>query len=213
MKRIDLADPSYPIRIKNLMGKYTPRHLDIIGNIELLKSNAIGFSGARKASDNGLEVALHCADRIARDNITIINGNAKGVDFMAQYSGLEAGGNVILVLPEGINHYKMHNDLSSVWDHSLERILIISQFDKDDPWTVFRAMGRNRLIIALSKAMIAIDASIKGGTLNAGKESLKMKIPLFIEQSIITEGSQILLNMGANIFDKNNLSNIYDVVN
>jgi len=44
-------------------------------------------------------------------------------------------------------------------------------------------MTRNQVIIGLSKAMIVIEAGEKGGTMNAGMETLKRDTPLYVYYS------------------------------
>ena len=48
-----------------------------------------------------------------------------------------------------------------MWDW--DRVLVVSQFQPDEPWKAFRAMTRNQLIIALSRVMIVIEAGENGG--------------------------------------------------
>lgn len=197
--RVELDDALYPERVKVIMGKRAPKHLDMVGNTDLLNMAGLGFCGSRKSSPKGLKTAQDCADQAACNNVSVVSGNAAGVDFEAHYNCLKSGGNTILVLPEGINHFRIKKALQSVWDW--ERVLVISQFEPNEPWKAFRAMTRNQLIIYLSRAMVVIEAGEKGGTLNAGKETLKSGLPLYVAQyqdmSLDARGNQILLDMGA----------------
>lgn len=194
-----IDNPQYPEKIKLFMKKNAPQKLYVYGNLDLLNHYSIGFCGSRKASKKGLDTAQDCAEQASEHNISVISGNALGVDCEAHFHSLKSGGSTILVLPEGINHFKIKKTLQSVWDW--DRVLVISQFNPDDIWTVYRAMGRNKLIIALSNIMIVIEASIKGGTMNAGLETLKYSIPLFVaeyENMInVAQGNKLLLEKGA----------------
>jgi DNA processing protein len=151
--------------------------------------------------------------------VSVVSGNAAGVDFEAHYNCLKAGGKTILVLPEGINHFRIKRALQPVWDW--EQILVVSQFEPDEPWKAFRAMTRNQLIIALTRVMIVIEAGEKGGTLNAGKETLKSGLPLYIAQyqdMSDARGNQLLLDMGAlylaksKLTDKANFVNVFESI-
>ena len=197
--RVDLDSALYPKRVKILLGKKAPKHLDMVGNLDLLNLDSIGFCGSRKTSEQGIEMIQDCAKQSAKGDVSVISGNAAGVDFVAHYRSLEEGGKTILVLPEGINHFRVRQDLRPVWDW--ERVLVISQFEPDESWQVFRAMTRNQLLVALSKVMVVIEAGEKGGTLNAGEVALKAKVPLFVakyqDMSVNARGNQILLNKGA----------------
>lgn len=207
--RVQLDDGLYPERVKIVMGSKAPKHLDMVGNFDLLNMPGLGFCGSRKSSAKGLETAQDCAEQAALNDVSVVSGNASGVDFEAHYNCLKAGGKTILVLPEGINHFRIKKALDPVWDWN--RVLVVSQFEPDDPWKAFRAMIRNQLIIALSRVMIVIEAGEKGGTLNAGNETLKSGIPLYVAQyqdmSIDARGNQILLDLGAKKLAKSKSTN------
>ena len=98
------------------MGNKAPKHLNMVGNIDLLNIDGLGFCGSRKISSKGLETAQDCANQVAHHNISVVSGNAAGVDFEAHYNCLKAGGKTILVLPEGINHFRIKKVLQPVWD-------------------------------------------------------------------------------------------------
>ncbi len=197
--KLGIHDAAYPERIKLIMGNKAPDFLYLIGNTELLNLPSIGFCGSRKSSDKGLETARDCSEQAAHENIVVVSGNAAGVDFETHYNSLKAGGKTIFVLPEGINHFRIKKTLREVWNW--HNVLVVSQFEPDNIWKPYRAMIRNQLIIALSRVMIVIEAGEKGGTLNAGTETLKSDLPLFVAEyqnmSNGAKGNKILLDMGA----------------
>ena len=191
--------PLYPLPVAEmmrLMGEKPPAQLEMRGNTDLLTKAAIGFCGSRHVSQTGLDIARDCSEQLARQNICVISGNAAGVDFQAHFTSLEAGGTTILVLVEGMDHFRIKKDLKPVWDW--ERALVISPFKKDQIWKSWRAMSRNALLIALRKALIVIEAGEKGGTIDAGKKTLKAGHPLFVawhrDMKQQAQGNQILLS-------------------
>jgi DNA processing protein len=218
--QLPIESKEYPARIKHILGSKAPKSLQVLGNIDLLNTIGVGFCGSRKATLKGLETAADCASQIAEHGFSVISGNAAGVDFKAHFHSLKAGGGTILVLPEGINHFKVRRSLVNAWDWN--RVLVISQFGANDPWKAYRAMARNQLIVALSSAMIVIEAGESGGTLNAGEETLKLGMPLFVaEYSNMTshaKGNAILPNKGGRALRKNrvtgkaNVEEIYAVI-
>lgn len=197
--RIQANSPRYPDQIHRVLQTNAPKHIDLLGNPEILDTVGVGVSGARKSSQAGLESARYFAERAARQNITIISGNALGVDFAAHYSCLHAGGKTVLVIPEGLNQFKIRNGMKTVWDWN--RVLVISPFGFNEVWRPFRAIARNRLIIALSRVILVVEAKGRGGTFQTGKEALQSGIPLFVAQyeNIPRDlaGNQILLSKGA----------------
>ena len=167
----------YPAAVATALGDKAPS-LHILGNLTLLNLPGIGFCGSRKASDKSLETAVDCAEQAAEAGFTVISGNAAGIDAAAHRAALKAGGTTILVLPEGIDRFRVRKDLRAVWDW--DRVLVISQYEPAAIWRADRAMTRNRVIIALSRAMIVIEAGTTGGTLNAGLSTLTAGKPLFV---------------------------------
>ncbi len=191
-------DANYPKNLKEVLGKKSPAMLHFVGNISLLDKHGFGFCGSRIASDKGLETAKDCAEQVAKNDFTVISGYAAGVDMAAHYTALASGGSTILVLPEGIEHFRIKKELRNVWDWS--KVLILSQCQPHEIWQAYHAMNRNQVIIALSKAMIVIEAQEKGGTIEAGKSALKLHMPLFVAEYTDmqnTPGNDVLLQQGA----------------
>lgn len=199
VKLIAITERGYPERLKVLLGKKAPPLLMVLGNHELLNKPSVGFCGSRKASEKGLATAWDCADQLAREGVNIVSGYAAGVDMAAHSAALECGGTTTLVLCEGILHFKIKKEMKELWDW--ERIAVVSEFLPGVPWNVRNAMQRNKTIAALSKAMILMEARTTGGSIEAGRETLKMGVPLFAPvyegMPESATGNQELLGHGA----------------
>ena len=193
----------FPEKISAIFNQKTPDIIQAVGNIDLLKKSGIGFCGSRQASPKGLAVACECVKQLINSGIVTISGYAKGVDMAAHTAALKHGGSTIIVLPEGIQDFKIKKEIAPFWDW--ERVLVLSQFQSDAPWTVWRAMERNSLIIGLSEAMVVIEAGSTGGTFNAGKTTLKANHPLFVikyADMTSTPGNEKLIQMGGHPISK-----------
>lgn len=192
------TDQSYPKAVSRLLGDKAPQQLFCMGNLALLGMPGVGFCGSRKASDRGIAVADDCARQLVKAGFVVISGNAAGVDHAAHKAALGAGGCTILVLPEGLDHFRIRKTLADAWDWN--RTLVISQFPSTAVWQNYRAMERNNLIIALSRAMVVIEAGATGGTLHAGKSTLKMGLPLFVieysDMKSLAPGNHELISLG-----------------
>ena len=179
--QVDQSDSDYPERLITVLRNKAPGTLYLQGNVNLLRSTGIGFSGTRNPSQGGIDTVQDCARQIAGNSeFTVISGNATGVNFEAHYHALSAGGSTILVLSEGINHFRIKRGLKQVWDW--ERVLVISQFNPGTSWKFFHALTRNRVIIGLSKAVIVIEAGEKGGTRHAGEEAIRCNKLLYVAE-------------------------------
>jgi len=220
IEKIEQTDSIYPRRLLTILKTKAPKTLYLQGNTDLLELDGIGFSGSRKSSQKGIDIVRDCAEQVANAGITVVAGNAAGIDFEAHYHALSANGTTILVLPEGINHFRIKRALSQVWDW--ERTLVISQFNPDDVWKGYRAMARNQVIVGLSKVMIVVEAGEKGGTINAGMETIKHNVPLYVaeyeDMSVVARGNKKLLEMGGKRLARSqttgraNMKNIFDAI-
>lgn len=196
---IDIDDARYPNRLKVVLGKGAPKRLFLRGNVGLLDQHAVSFCGARNASEKGVEAAALCARTACKNRFVVTSGNARGVDRATHREALAQGGETILVLPEGIDHFRVAPELRDVWDWT--RVLVVSQFEPATIWRSYHAMDRNKTIMALSCAMIVVEAGEKGGTRAAGEDALRLNIPLFAVDygfdEAVAPGNRALIGKGA----------------
>jgi DNA processing protein len=189
-----IGDPLYPTGLRSM--KSPPAILFAQGHASILADPAIGMCGSRHASEAGLRAARTCATAAAVEGFAVVSGNAAGVDTEAHQGALDAGGATILVLPEGALHYSARRNGSIDGEH----VLVVSQFAPRRPWHVGNAMARNVVIAALSMALVVIEAGSEGGTLDAGKQALRLGRPVIaleFESMPTPPGNAILHERGA----------------
>jgi DNA processing protein len=172
-----LGDERYPSRLRALHSP--PPVLYCWGNLDLTVEPAVGMCGSRNASDIGLRAATVSGEEVARHSMTVVSGYAKGVDTATHLAALGSGGRTIIVLAEGINHFRVKRAFHDV-DFDPDRVLVLSQFPPGQPWAAGSAMTRNGVIVALGQALIVVEAGDKGGTLAAGTQALEIGRPLFV---------------------------------
>jgi DNA processing protein len=196
---LNLEDDEYPERLKQILGKKAAPKLHVWGNLELLTKPAVGFCGSRNVSQKGIDVTADIAEQVIEWGGVVISGHARGVDATAHRVALENGGGTIIVVPQGINTFKLRRELKNT--AKPEQILIISEFSPDAGWHVGHAMKRNKTIIGLSDAMVLIEARSKGGTFEAGKQALALKVPLYVARYKVhskdNDGNTYFLNRHA----------------
>ena len=174
---VNLNTEQYPQQLAHALGRRAHGQLDCRGNLELLRTPGVGFSGSRNASAKGLEQADTYARQLAREGWTIVSGHASGVDVTSHRAALAAGGTTILVLPHGMDQFRLRPELRPVWDWS--RALVVSPYEPQAAFKPFRAIQRNEVIAGLSQGVVVFEAGNLGGTLNTGLTTLKLKRPLF----------------------------------
>ncbi len=199
IKTIKLFDDEYPKKLKNIYDK--PTVLFAKGNINLLNEKSVAIVGCRDCSDYGKNVAKKLSYDLAKENICIVSGLAKGIDTFAHIGALEAGGKTIAVIGSGLDYvYPSENK------HLYERIiknngLIVTEYIIGTKPERLNFPARNRIISALSEAVVVVEAKERSGALitaefglEQGKEVLA--VPGNIS-SVNSKGTNKLIKDGA----------------
>lgn len=174
---IPFTDERYPSNLKGLQD--FPPLLYARGNLSLFNKAAIGICGSRNATQLGLRFSKKFGAFAAEYDVVVASGYAKGVDAAAHIGTLNANGETIMVLAEGIKHFRIKRDYRDVSDF-FERSLVVSQFYPNHIWHAAKAMTRNEVICGLSQALMVVEAREKGGTIAAGRECIKQGKPTLV---------------------------------
>lgn len=112
---ITINDKRYPNTLKNIYD--APIVLYAKGNLEVLQKPNFAIIGARSASEYGKKIAKSFAYMLAKENINIVSGLAKGIDTCSHIGALNANGTTIAVLGSGLDivypseNTKLYNDI------------------------------------------------------------------------------------------------------
>lgn len=200
-KNIDLiwsSHSQYPKRLKNVLGNDAPPYLFVKGNKDLLENIGVGFCGSRSSSARGLNITAKCSAILANHGINVVSGYAKGVDMAAHSAALKNNGHTTIVLAEGILRFIEKEEVRGLLNN--DNHIIVSQFPPNLTWIARNAMRRNHLIIALSDAMILIEAGTAGGTFAAGEAAIEHNQPLFVVEYASppesASGNKLLIKKG-----------------
>lgn len=193
-----LGDTEFPKGILDLRAGTIPTVLFYKGNFELINKKCVGFTGSRKVSDTGIRITADSAKQLSDEGITVVSGNAKGVDITAHRTALEEGGSTIFVLAEGMLKHRVKGEVKELLDD--KNHLFVSQFQPKLTWSPSNAMRRNNTIIGLSDVMVMIESGLEGGTFQAGEQSLKNGKKLFVVEYMTpkptAEGNSYFLERG-----------------
>ncbi len=178
--------PDFPQQVKDLRDIVPlPALLYVRGNIAILNRPGVAVVGQRQAGEAALAVAAALASDLAAAGINIVSGYAAGIDSAAHLAALRAGGTTSIVLPEGIDHFQTRPEMKQ--HLTVDNMLVVSQFEPRARWAPYMAMTRNKLVCALSGAVVVIasgperDADGRcSGSFDAGMSGLKMGMPVFV---------------------------------
>lgn len=141
-----------------------PDTLWVTGESDALRAPCVAIVGSRAASPYALEVARRLGADLARRNVAVVSGMARGVDSAAHRGALEAGGITIAVFGCGVDviYPAEHRSLA---DRILERGALVSEFPPGTPPRREHFPQRNRIISGLSLAVVIVEAAEGSGSL------------------------------------------------
>jgi len=158
-----IGDEDYPDKLYDLSNP--PLLLYYRGEKKLLKDAAVSVVGSRTPSSYGVKMTRNIVNELSLYNISIISGGARGIDTTAHRAALQAGNSTICVLGcgLGVDYPKENAELFRMVSRSG---LMLSEYPpgfKPEKWTF---PMRNRIIAALSDAIVVTEASMKSGSLH-----------------------------------------------
>jgi DNA processing protein len=170
------ADELYPARLHESLGDAAPPVLFARGDLDVLRRPGIAVVGCRGATEYGLDVAEQIGAGVARAGGCIVSGLARGVDAAAHEAALDAGGTTIAVLGCGVDVYYPQQNMR-LQDRIAEAGLLLSEFLPGDSPRKHRFPHRNRIIAALSRAVVVVEAGDRSGALNTAEHAMTMGTP------------------------------------
>lgn len=173
-------EKKYPAQLLSVLKHGAPPVLFTYGNTSLFLEKGAAILGDVHVSEKGALIASLAAKELVRRNIVVISGMAQGVDTIVHASALQHGGCTIAVIPYGMFHFKIPKAIEVLFDES--KMLCISQFYPHVEYSIYNSYERNKIIVALSKAVFIVETPSEGGVLEAAKTAKNLNVPLFVAQ-------------------------------
>ena len=98
---ISIEEKEYPSILKQIYNP--PICIYVIGKKEILNNPAVAIVGCRDATEYGKQVAKNFAYKMAQKGFNIVSGLARGIDTYAHIGAINANGNTIAVLGNGLD--------------------------------------------------------------------------------------------------------------
>ncbi|QFG25406.1 DNA-processing protein DprA [Actinomadura sp. WMMB 499] len=160
------GDPEWPTTLDDLGGE-RPYALWLRGPADLRRSclHSVAIVGSRAASSYGVHVAAEFAAELADSGWTVISGGALGIDAAAHRGSMAAEGPTVAVLANGFDvPYPASNE--GLFAEMARRSVLVSESPPGTHPHRLRFLVRNRVIAALSRGTVIVEAEARSGALN-----------------------------------------------
>ncbi len=159
---ITLMDDDYPLLLAE--GMAPPPVLFARGRVGLLARPMIAMVGSRRPTPQAVQTAERFAREVAAAGFTVVSGFADGIDAAAHRGALSEGGSTVGILGTGID--RVYPAKNRALAHEMaEKGLLLSEFPLGTAPNAVNFPRRNRIIAALGRATIVIEAAEQSGSL------------------------------------------------
>jgi len=190
-------DADYPASLHDLSDP--PPVLFVRGKLRPQDEQAVAIVGSRRVGDRGLALARRLGKALAARGLTVVSGLALGIDTAAHKGALEAPeGRTLAVLGSGLGviHPRENRALA---ERIVARGALLSELRPEAPPRGPYLMARDRIIAALGRATIVVEAEEGSGSLDTARRARRLGRPVLACPG--SPGTDALLRAGAERLD------------
>lgn len=181
-----------------------PTLVHVQGQVQVLAQPLVAIVGTRRASLRGRAFARALAMVLTGRGWGIVSGLALGIDAAAHRGALEGGGNTIAVMGTGLGRVypAVHGSLRREIE---QQGCCLTEYEEKATARRYHFPQRNRLIAALVKAVVVVEAPVRSGALVTAQMALDYDREIFavpgpVDQDI-SRGCHQLLRQGAHLME------------
>lgn len=159
----------WPSQLDDL-GPIRPTGLWVRGaaSLRLAALHSVAVVGARACTEYGARVAAELSAALADRGRPVVSGGASGIDAAAHRGALVVGGLTVSVLACGVDQvYPRSNE--QLLKRIAELGLVVSELPLGAHPNRPRFLQRNRLIAALTRGTVVVEAARRSGSLNTAR--------------------------------------------
>lgn len=141
--------------------------------------------GARACTSYGQHVAAELAAGLAERSTTVVSGGAYGIDAAAHRGSLAAGGPTVAILAGGLDRpYPAGN--ADLLEEIAERGALVAEVPPGTAPTRSRFLLRNRLIAAMTRGVVVVEAAWRSGALSTAAHAAALLRPVGVVPGPVT---------------------------
>ncbi|MFF9456610.1 DNA-processing protein DprA [Streptomyces flaveolus] len=168
------GDAEWPRQLDDL-GDARPLGLWVRGrpSLRMWALRSVAVVGARACTEYGAHMAATLAAGLAERGWVVVSGGAYGVDGAAHRGALGAGGATAAVLACGVDrpYPPGHTGLIT---RIAEQGLVVGELPPGDHPTPSRFVLRNRVIAALTRGTVVVEAALRSGSLVTARAAQRL---------------------------------------
>ena len=155
------ADPEYDNRLNDL--RDPPACLFLLGRPLGESPERVAIVGSRKCSNLGRDVAQDLGRALVASGLAVVSGAAHGIDAAAHRGALQAAGRTVAVLGSGIDVVYPASS-RELLERIAESGTIVSEYPPTMPAGPQHFPARNRIVVALARALVVVEGAAKSGS-------------------------------------------------
>lgn len=197
---VTYPDELYPEKLRKI--PQPPPVLFVMGNPRILKETVFaGMVGARRCDSYGIRIAENIAMEIGQTGAGIVSGGAIGVDAASHRGAIRAKAPTVAVLGSGLDIAYPEENHGLFSEIVKNGGAVISEFPFGEAANGRNFPRRNRIIAALSSALVVVRAASKSGSLITASQAMDLDITVYAVPGNIDEklsqGTNELIRDGA----------------
>ncbi|MEY3185892.1 MAG: hypothetical protein RIR58_628 [Actinomycetota bacterium] len=138
-----------------------------------IEGNAVAIVGTRNPTIYGAKIASEFAAGFADRDWRVVSGGAYGIDTHAHRGAIAAEGKTLAVLASGVSiNYPAGNE--RLFAEICETGALISEVMPNEKARQDRFLTRNRIIAAMTKGTIVVEAAFRSGSLRTARDAAEL---------------------------------------
>jgi DNA processing protein len=180
------GDPEWPTQLDDL-GDARPLLLWLRGSADLRLTcvSSVSMVGSRAATGYGNHVAIEMAAALADHGVGVISGGAFGIDASAHRGAMAGDGDTVAILAGGLEFGYPHSH-ADLFAAIAARGVLASECPPDRGPTRPGFLIRNRIIAALSRGTVVVEAALRSGALNSARHARELCRPVMAVPGPVT---------------------------
>lgn len=175
-RMVTSACDDYPPGLRDLPD--APSSFRVVGELPELH-RALSIVGTRRADEEALDFAYELGRDVALNGYVVVSGGAVGIDRAAHEGAIDGGGRTVVVLPTGLDTpYPPANH--ALFARAIDAGCLLTEVPDGADAQPGRFLTRNRLVAALGRSTIVVQAPARSGALSTARLARKLGRRVFV---------------------------------